>query len=163
MPIASPRSLSRAQQKVLVYRFFDPGLGGSGGPREAPLGYPWAFPEPPGASRRPTGPKTNQSKKPRNLKGLTERWRGHSVSILHTAIATQISKPATSRTMRICTFDSNRNHYAGNSTQQATIANPHTGLAPKRLFRGSLGASYEAPSMLSQTHLAQDTYADLHF
>ena len=65
--------------------------------------------------------------------------------------------------MRICTFDSNRNHYAGNSAQQATIANPHTGLAPKRLFRGSLGASYQAPSMLSQTHVAQDTYADLLF
>ncbi len=40
-----------------------------------PLGYPWAFPGPPGASRGPQGPKTNQSKKPRNLKELTEQWR----------------------------------------------------------------------------------------
>ena len=38
-----------------------------------PLGYPWAF-GPPGASRRLPGPKTNQSKKPKNLKELTERW-----------------------------------------------------------------------------------------
>ena len=54
--------------------FFDPGPGGSGAPREVPEGPPWAFPVPPGASRRPPGPKTNQSKKPRNLKELTERW-----------------------------------------------------------------------------------------
>ena len=65
--------------------------------------------------------------------------------------------------MRICTFDSNRNHYAGNSAQQVTIANPPKGLAPKRFFRGSLGAFYKAPSMLSQTHLVQDAYADLLF
>ncbi len=39
-----------------------------------PLGYPWAFPGPPGISRRPPGPKTNQSKKPKNLKDLTEQW-----------------------------------------------------------------------------------------
>ena len=66
--------LSRALQKVWVFRFFDPGPGGSGGPREAPQSPPWAFPGPPGASRRPPGPKTNQSKKPRNLKELTEHW-----------------------------------------------------------------------------------------
>ncbi len=54
--------------------FFDPGLGGSVGPREAPLGYLSAFPGPPGASRRPPRPKTNQSQKPRNLKELAEQW-----------------------------------------------------------------------------------------
>ncbi len=53
----------------------DPAPGGSGGPREAPLGYPWAFPGPPGAFRRPPGPKTNESKKLRNVKELTEQWR----------------------------------------------------------------------------------------
>ncbi len=37
------------------------------------LGAPGA-PGAPGASRRPPGPKTNQSKKPRNLKELTEQW-----------------------------------------------------------------------------------------
>jgi hypothetical protein len=47
--------------------------GGFEGPRKAPLGYPWAFPGPPWASRRPPGPKTNQSKKPGNLKELTEQ------------------------------------------------------------------------------------------
>ena len=41
---------------------------GSGGPREAPQSPPWAFPGPPGASRRSPGPKTNQIKKPRNPK-----------------------------------------------------------------------------------------------
>ncbi len=41
----------------------------------APLGYLWAFPGPPGASRMPLGSKTNQSNKPRNLKELTEQWR----------------------------------------------------------------------------------------
>ncbi len=40
-----------------------------------PLGYPWAFPEPPGASRRPPGPKTNPRKKPRNLKAFIKQWR----------------------------------------------------------------------------------------
>ncbi len=69
------RPLSRALQKVWVFRFFDPGPGASGGPRKVSLGYPWAFPGPPEASRRPPGPKTDQSKKPRNLKELTERWR----------------------------------------------------------------------------------------
>ena len=69
------RPLSRALQKVWVFRFFDPGPGASGGPWKAPLGYPWVFPGPPGASRRPPGPKTKQSKKPRNLKELTEQWR----------------------------------------------------------------------------------------
>ncbi len=39
-----------------------------------PLGYPWALPGPPGASRRLPGPKTSQSRKPKNLKELTERW-----------------------------------------------------------------------------------------
>jgi hypothetical protein len=43
-------------------------------PRKVPLGYPWAFRGPPGASRRPPGPKTNQSKKHRNLKEVTEQW-----------------------------------------------------------------------------------------
>ncbi len=38
------------------------------------MGYPWAFPRPPGASRRPPVPETNQSKKLRNLKELTEQW-----------------------------------------------------------------------------------------
>ncbi len=39
-----------------------------------PPGYPWAFPGPPGACRRPSGRKRTQSKKPKNLKELTERW-----------------------------------------------------------------------------------------
>ncbi len=69
------RPLSGALQQVWVFRFFDPGPGGSGGPREAPQSHPWAFPGPPGASRRPPGPKTNPSKKPKNLKELTEQWR----------------------------------------------------------------------------------------
>ncbi len=68
------RPLSRALQKTLVFRFFEPAPGGSGGPREAPLSYPWAFLGPSGASRRPPGPKTNQSEKTRNLKELTEQW-----------------------------------------------------------------------------------------
>ncbi len=54
-------------------------------------------------------------------------------------------------------------HAAPSCAQQATIANPNTGMAPKRHFGASLGASYMARGMLSQTHLAQDTYADLHF
>jgi hypothetical protein len=45
--------LNRALQKVWGFRFFDPGPGASGGPRKVSLGYPWAFPGPPGASRRP--------------------------------------------------------------------------------------------------------------
>ena len=48
---------SRALQKVWVFRFFDPRPGASGRPRKVPpLGYPWAFPGSPGASRRPPGP-----------------------------------------------------------------------------------------------------------
>ncbi len=47
--------------------------GASGGPRKVPLGYPGAFPGPPGASRRPPGPKTNQQKL-RNLKEVAESW-----------------------------------------------------------------------------------------
>ena len=50
------------------------GPGGSGGTREAPLSYPSAFPGSPGASRKPPGPKTNQSKKIKNLKEFTDRW-----------------------------------------------------------------------------------------
>ncbi len=53
-----------------IFNFLDPGPGGSGGPREGP---PWDFPGPPGASRRPSGPETNQSKKPRNLKELIKQ------------------------------------------------------------------------------------------
>ncbi len=47
-------------RKVWFFCFVDPGSGASGAPRRVPLGYPWAFPGPPGASRRPPGPKTNQ-------------------------------------------------------------------------------------------------------
>ncbi len=72
--LASARPLSRALQQVWVFRFCDSGSGNSGGPREAPKSHPWAFPGPPGASRRPPGPKANQSKKPINLKELTEQW-----------------------------------------------------------------------------------------
>ena len=53
------------------FRFFDPGPAVSGGPQKVPLGYPWAFPGPP---ERPPGPKTNQSKKHRNLKEMIEQW-----------------------------------------------------------------------------------------
>ncbi len=37
-----PRPLTRALQRVWVFRFVDPGPGVSVGPREAPLSYPWA-------------------------------------------------------------------------------------------------------------------------
>ena len=47
--------INNALQKVWVFMFFDPGPGGSGSPREAPEGPPWAFPGPPGASRRLPG------------------------------------------------------------------------------------------------------------
>ncbi len=59
----------------MAFRFFDAGPGASEGPRKVPLGYPLAFPGDPGASRRPPGPKTKQTKKPRNLNELTEQWR----------------------------------------------------------------------------------------
>ena len=39
-----------------------------------PLGFPRAFPGPPGAPRRPPAPKTNQSKKTINKRELTEQW-----------------------------------------------------------------------------------------
>ncbi len=68
------RPLSGALQQLWAFRFFDPGPGESGGPREVPLGYPWAFLGPPGASQRPLGPTTNQSNKTRNLNKLTEQW-----------------------------------------------------------------------------------------
>jgi hypothetical protein len=55
--------------KLCVSRFFDTGS------REAPEGPPWAFPRPLGASRRPPGPETNQSKRPRNLKEFLKQWR----------------------------------------------------------------------------------------
>ena len=58
---AIPGPLKRALQKVLVFILFDPGPGGSS------VGLP-------GASGGPPGPKTNQSKKHRNLKELTEQW-----------------------------------------------------------------------------------------
>ena len=48
VPVSGP--LSGALHKILVFRFFDPGSGGPGAPGEAPLGYPWAFPGPPGAA-----------------------------------------------------------------------------------------------------------------
>ncbi len=48
-----------------MFKLFDPGPGAPGGPRKVPpLGYPEA-----------PGPKTNQSKKTRNLKELTEQRR----------------------------------------------------------------------------------------
>ena len=51
------RPLSRALQKVWFFRFFEPGPKGSGGLREPPRpqSYLWAFPGPPGDSRRPPG------------------------------------------------------------------------------------------------------------
>ncbi len=82
--VAAPPSctlpLNMALQKVWDVRFFDPGPGESGGHREAPQSPPWAFPGPPRASRRPPGPKTNQSERPRNLKELIMQW---SRSALH--------------------------------------------------------------------------------
>ena len=69
-----PTPLKRAPQQIWVFRFFGLGPGGSEGPREAPQSPPWAFPGPPGASRRPPGPKTNKSKKHRNLKELIKQW-----------------------------------------------------------------------------------------
>ncbi len=68
------RPLNRALRKELVFKLFDLGQGGSGGPRETPQSPPWAFPGRPGASRRSPGPKTNQCKKPRNLKALIKQW-----------------------------------------------------------------------------------------
>ncbi len=74
LSLARSRPLDKALQRVWGFRFFDPGPGGSGGSREAPQSPPWAFPGPPGASRRPPGPKTNQSEKPRNLTELIKQW-----------------------------------------------------------------------------------------
>ncbi len=42
--------LDRALHKVLVFRFFNPGPGGSGAPREAPRALRGPSPGPPGAS-----------------------------------------------------------------------------------------------------------------
>ncbi len=58
------RPLSRALQKVLVFRFLGPGPQGLGRPPEVSLACQEALPGPPEASRRPPGPKTNHSKKP---------------------------------------------------------------------------------------------------
>ncbi len=55
------RPLSRAPQNLRVFMFFDPGPGASGGPRKAPLSYPWAFPGPPG------GPRDLRQTKAKNL------------------------------------------------------------------------------------------------
>ncbi len=63
----------RTLQKVWVFRFFDPGPGASGGPRKVPLGFPWAMPGSPGATRRPPGPQTNQTK----TKTWTEQYKHH--------------------------------------------------------------------------------------
>jgi hypothetical protein len=58
-PVVSTRPLNRALQKVSVFRFFDPGLGGSRGPREAPkairrgLGDFRGPPEAPGTHHEP--------------------------------------------------------------------------------------------------------------
>jgi hypothetical protein len=68
------RPPSRALQKILFFRFFNPGPGGPGGPRELPLSHPWAFPGPPGDLRQT---------KAKNLKELTERW---SCPYLETAL-----------------------------------------------------------------------------
>ena len=93
------------------YKFFDflsrarEGPGAPGRPPRAIRGPSRGLRGPPGASRRPPGPKTNQSKKPRNLKGLTERWRATHQGVLH--------KP----------------HAAPSFAQQATIVNPNTGQA----------------------------------
>ena len=71
---STPGPLSRDLQNVWVFRF----LTRAPGPREASERSPWAIRGPsqgsPGASRRPPEPKTNQSKKHRNLKELTEQW-----------------------------------------------------------------------------------------
>ncbi len=50
------------------------------GPREAPGRPPGLSVGLPGASRRPPGPKTNHSKKPRNLNKVTELWRSRAWS-----------------------------------------------------------------------------------
>ncbi len=64
--IGQARPLSRALQKVWVFRFVDPGPGASGGPRKVPLGYPWAFPGPPGAPGTQDKPK-QKTQKPKRL------------------------------------------------------------------------------------------------
>ncbi len=56
---------------------------------------------------------------------------------------------------------SHKSNAAPSFAQQATLANPNRGLAPRRLFKGSLEASYKARSMLSQTHLPQGPSSDL--
>ncbi len=69
------RPLSRDLQKVWIFRNLARAPEPREAPRRPPLGYPWAFPGPPRAPRRPPEHKTTQSKKPRNLKELTEQWR----------------------------------------------------------------------------------------
>ncbi len=71
-PHSATRPLSKSLQKLWVFWFFDPGQGEVRGPPGGPPGPSVGLP---GASRRPPGPKTNQSKKPRNPKELTEHWR----------------------------------------------------------------------------------------
>ncbi len=60
----------RALQQVWVLGFL---ARRSGGPREVPQGSPYAFPGPPGASRRHSGPNASKGKTPRNLKVLTKQ------------------------------------------------------------------------------------------
>ena len=70
MHLVPARPLNWALQKILVFRFFDPGPG-----VRRPLGSsPVLSVGLPGASGGLPGPKTNQSKKHRNLKELTEQW-----------------------------------------------------------------------------------------
>ncbi len=73
---ARPRPLSRTMQKVWLFRFCDPGPGAPGPPGRAPGAIPGPSRCPRGPAGGPRGSKTNQSKKSRNLKELTEQWSG---------------------------------------------------------------------------------------
>ena len=54
--------LIRGCKKVLLFRFFDPGPGGTGGTREAPRSPPWAFPGLPGLPGAPANYKKQKQK-----------------------------------------------------------------------------------------------------
>ncbi len=83
--------------KYCFCSLFEPGPGGSGGPREAPRSPAWAFPGPPGASRMPPGPKTNQSKKSRSLAKLIEQWSDRLLLGRHAAVRAAGTKPSIDR------------------------------------------------------------------
>ncbi len=65
--------------KVWVFRFFDPGPEGPGGPPGGPPGLSVGLPGAPGGLPEAPGTEDTPNKKPRNLKELTEQWSGPQV------------------------------------------------------------------------------------